>query len=433
MKIKSYLKAGKILKFLNLSMLLFGMGYYIAENYIKWNVHPEVTINTESISSRNIPFPAVTICPPLIVPTKFLNMSKFYSSSRSNARVKGQDLSLVTASVQVCHDSLGLLISPELNFDNFDQNTVKILNLTSPQLHETFYQCELFPCEDCTKLFIRTLTDDGYCFTFNMLGYHSIFNGNLSADFDSYKRKGIPKSYNVGNGIFHDDEKDPEPSNWTLDNGYKNTNDFSQPQRAMKTELKVITIIENKEIPNFCEARRNGYKIILHPPNEIPTVLHPVNYVQLKNYKKFSITADIKSVDESLQQFHPEERQCYFEHERNLRFFKSYSQVKCEYECMINFTMQECECVKFSMPRTNDMKICDDSKIRCLLIIFKDWPENFSKKLNGNVDEKSKFPCNCMPTCNQINYRIVGERMFEINEQNSRILNLYLKLENKNG
>lgn len=46
----------------------------------------------------------------------------------------------------------------------------------------------------------------------------------------------------------------------------------------------------------------------------------------------------------------PNRRQCYFDDERDLRYFKSYSQSNCQTECLANYTMARCGCVKFWMP-----------------------------------------------------------------------------------
>lgn len=43
-------------------------------------------------------------------------------------------------------------------------------------------------------------------------------------------------------------------------------------------------------------------------------------------------------------------RQCFFDTERQLRFFKIYTQRNCELECLANFTVKTCGCAKFSMP-----------------------------------------------------------------------------------
>lgn len=40
----------------------------------------------------------------------------------------------------------------------------------------------------------------------------------------------------------------------------------------------------------------------------------------------------------------------FFSTERQLRFFRTYTQYNCEAECLANFTQIQCGCVKFSMP-----------------------------------------------------------------------------------
>lgn len=46
----------------------------------------------------------------------------------------------------------------------------------------------------------------------------------------------------------------------------------------------------------------------------------------------------------------PEERRCYFETERQLKFFKRYSKTNCEVECLTNKTIDTCGCSLYWMP-----------------------------------------------------------------------------------
>ncbi len=43
-------------------------------------------------------------------------------------------------------------------------------------------------------------------------------------------------------------------------------------------------------------------------------------------------------------------RQCYFETERHLTFFKAYTQRNCELECVAKNIIQKCKCSPFFMP-----------------------------------------------------------------------------------
>lgn len=46
----------------------------------------------------------------------------------------------------------------------------------------------------------------------------------------------------------------------------------------------------------------------------------------------------------------PEERKCYFEGERQLDFFKTYSKGNCEVECLAKQTVEKCGCALYWMP-----------------------------------------------------------------------------------
>jgi amiloride-sensitive sodium channel len=101
-----------------------------------------------------------------------------------------------------------------------------------------------------------------------------------------------------------------------------------------------------------------------------------------------------------LRKFSPQIRECYFESERKLKFFKSYTKAHCDYECMTNYTLKVCGCVKFSMPRTFTTPVCDLDKVECFKNVIKNWPT-----WNNETIE-----CNCYPPCSNINYKIESLR-----------------------
>lgn len=420
-----------------LCLLLTCFGFYVSQDYRKYNIEPEITISTDYIRSDDIPYPAVTICSPLLIKNEFMNVSKYFTKNRG-VRITTTDRGYLTAAVHACFDRIGSFLQPDLNFDDFDQRTSEILDATSPTIREMFYDCSIEGAENCTELFIRPLTDDGYCFTFNMLGYHSVFNGNISKYFDSYKRKWIPKTWkfdeNRRDRKFHDDENVPEPPLWTLQDGYLTNESSTQPLRAKRAKLNLLTAIKDVDIPNLCEARRHGYKVILHLPNEIPTIFHSETYFQLKSLKAMAISAEVIKYDETLRRLSPDQRGCYFNDERKLRFFKFYTQRNCEYECMTNYTLKTCGCVKFSMPRDMMTKVCGDMDIYCYHGLITEWPEIIRTSPNEFEGEEAfKFPCNCIQSCTQLNYKVVSERSFEMNEQNSGQLIFLGSLMSNNG
>lgn len=399
----------KVLWMLVLCASFFGLGFYVNECYIKLRQTPEILVNEKLINSRNIPFPAITICSPLIIKSEFLNMSKFREEFKERKHGDDENLAIMASSAQVCLGEI-LYLGNKLKNESLNENVFKNLNDYSPRIDDTFKECKISGYDGCKRLFIRSLTEMGICFTFNMLGYHSIFRGNISNDFYIYKRKNITKVWKDDAKIeYYDDKNNPEPPKWSLEDGYSNDDNFIQPLRATGMQfLQMIAKLKNDEISSTCENRYNTYRVVFHLPNEVPTRIHPHTYHEIDHFKYMRISADIKKLDKSIYNFSLQQRGCYLRRERQLRFFKSYTKFNCENECMANFTLKQCGCVKYSMPRSDDMKICQYNSIACWRSVTFGWPNNYY------MDERNKkifpdFPCNCLPSCMQINYRLINE------------------------
>lgn len=91
-------------------------------------------------------------------------------------------------------------------------------------------------------------------------------------------------------------------------------------------------------------------KFMLHSPDEMP---------RLNNFFRIPMGKDVKvlikpqmvTTSDKLKNFNPKRRQCVYENERKLRYFKTYTQNHCDMECTANFTYWRCGCVKFWLPR----------------------------------------------------------------------------------
>ncbi|XP_055607832.1 sodium channel protein Nach-like [Uranotaenia lowii] len=94
-----------------------------------------------------------------------------------------------------------------------------------------------------------------------------------------------------------------------------------------------------------------------------------------------------------------QDRQCFFENERYLRFFRIYNQHNCIQECMVNFTYNLCGCVKFSMPRSADMRECDASEIGC-------YSGAYLKMYAQQIGKNISNPCGCLPACMSLSYDV---------------------------
>lgn len=152
------------------------------------------------------------------------------------------------------------------------------------------------------------------------------------------------------------------PSNWKMESGYKSeietTNQY--PYRVFGTgkqaSVHVILRVLNDDIENgLCSGAVNGFKITFHPPNEVPQISK--KYIQISPGKQilFKINPSLIISLANIHKYSPVARQCYFQTERKLRFFNGYTQRSCELECMANFTLAECGCVRFFMPSKNNI------------------------------------------------------------------------------
>lgn len=72
--------------------------------------------------------------------------------------------------------------------------------------------------------------------------------------------------------------------------------------------------------------------------------------VPLWENTQISIKPNMITTSEGLRKYPHDQRQCFFSSERQLRFYRNYTQNNCEAECLSNYTKIECGCVVFSMP-----------------------------------------------------------------------------------
>ena len=99
----------------------------------------------------------------------------------------------------------------------------------------------------------------------------------------------------------------------------------------------------------------------------------------------FSIILKSYRADDALRSFSPHLRNCYFEGEKPLKYFKTYSKAMCQYECDANQSLKLCGCAKFSMPRGKDTPICTLDDLRC-------------------SEYLTRGQCDCLPPCYDFRY-----------------------------
>ena len=382
----------KLSRFIIYFLLACALGYQVYQLNDKLKI-----FSTESsIQSTEIPFPGVTVCPPFVMERKTFNAENLRQ-------------------INITEDELVYALLPTCQNPNrrskymTDVKLVDILLKISPDFEDSVYECRINDFsmffQDCEKLLVKSVTDYGICYTFNMLGHNLVFNQEISSDFDTFKRTKIGISWNLHEMNDTRYGNDTEPQTWSLDTGYINEDEHIQPVRASKLTTFLLKTKSTHD-KSLCADRDRNYKMILHLPNELPQITYEAIDIPLEKEQSVMITAEVTGIEESMWDLSPKTRGCYLEGEKQLKFFKSYTKANCEYECMTNFVNLTCGCVKFSMPRTKDMKVCMYYNYGCVNNIVKIFPRSYYMD-SENKKNFPDYPCGCLPSCTEIKYKVI--------------------------
>lgn len=171
--------------------------------------------------------------------------------------------------------------------------------------------------------------------------------------------------------------------------------------------------INETDMNDLCYIHKGSFMVVYHFPNEIPTIMHHVDNLRFGKEFNIKISAKTYKASEDLRRFTPDNRDCFFEGERKLKYFKTYTKYLCETECLTNFSLRSCGCTHFSYPHMENEKVCGLSEDECFLNAYYNWPE---------MDEMSigtAMPCNCLPTCSNIDYSFNDMQVLDLNEKSS--------------
>jgi amiloride-sensitive sodium channel len=339
-----------------------GLILNIKTAYTKWNVEPTIALLIRQRNFRDFPFPSTTVCSSLLPRKK----SKLIEDKNNYQNLFEH----------ICQPPQLLANTSDRNIT---ENIVSLLRANNGDKKKYLFcvKNDIYSCNSSV-----VLTEFGFCDTFNILSFNEIFNaGTVSDDF-----KISDTSYRTA-------------SEWSLENGYiKNASMNSFPVRAERlTDINYgyQDYVENFKL-KFCHEIGEGYRIFFHLPNEIPTPFHQSEYIPLGDRKLFIVTATSYKTNENLRKFDPKIRECYFKDEKKLKFFQTYTKSLCDYECLTNYTLKLCGCVKFSMPHNESTKICNLNDGICLFKA-KQW-------ISQNND--TKIPCDCYPSCSNLKYSV---------------------------
>lgn len=107
--------------------------------------------------------------------------------------------------------------------------------------------------------------------------------------------------------------------------------------------LALLLLVINLLLLHFAQ-------IIIHTPVEVPTTIN--GYIRIPSNQEtvIMLKPNMLKTNNGLRTYAPIGRQCYYETERYLRFFRVYTQRNCEMECITNYTVTKCGCSAFYLP-----------------------------------------------------------------------------------
>lgn len=150
----------------------------------------------------------------------------------------------------------------------------------------------------------------------------------------------------------------PPPSNWNKDSGlYEQGHKYAKyPYHVHgsgeRSSFIVVLKALKSDLDYVCSGGGQGYIVAVHPPHEGPQMYKRYFYVPLQQTVLLSVDPHLMKMVREVRQHDLSERQCYLDGERQLRFYRQYTVHNCRMECLSNFTLAQCGCVKFAMPRT---------------------------------------------------------------------------------
>ncbi|XP_055308679.1 pickpocket protein 28-like isoform X2 [Sitodiplosis mosellana] len=340
-------------------------------------------------NDRIIPFPTVTICPETKTVRSKLDVTR---AVKTSANLSAIEITRINALAHICPR-----LSDSIEYtDNLTTDAIyDTIQDIAPRMIQSEMRCVWqVQWKKCSKLFVPTLTEEGLCFAFNALNVHDIYT-------DDFTFRLAPEMMNMNNN-------DLNVSGWTLDSGYANESagDNYPFQSAQLEEVNrlILTVASFRSDMDYqCRGIDQGHKLFLTTPGETLTPSRKYVRLPILTLNMVEIIPSVITATEVVRDFEPHQRKCFYSFDRPLRFFKIYTKINCEEECLANFTRIECGCVKFSSPRDKHTKICGGASVKCYKLA--------KRKLFTSSNGKAFYDkCNCLPSCTYVGYDAVISR-----------------------
>lgn len=372
--------------------LCFG---FIFKAWWRWTTSPVIiTFADEATPISNIPFPTLTICNDLMVNTTVFNYTYFTDKLTNESDYKNADLDLETIRKMHSLSNFCYLTPYHLHnytkYKNFriDRSTMlPYLKRVAPNLQAFINsgRCHLAittHAVPCQELLIPTLTDCGYCYTFNQMSSKDIYNTDkLSDDFpqiNGFKTTVLQLTDYTGN-------ENTKSLNLTYP--------YQIGRSGKGLEIRLSLPENDIEKDLWCSSVIEGFKIQIHSGDEIPRMRERFYHIPFDHDMRIFVRPNLMVTSPNLiKNYNPKQRKCIDKNEHNLLFFQKYTQRNCLLDVLAIRMAKECGCVQFWMPRHNDTNICFSyDNFKCVEFVENDI---YTANLTSS----------CLPVCDSITY-----------------------------
>ncbi|KAK4879622.1 hypothetical protein RN001_007768 [Aquatica leii] len=345
--------------------------YFISNIYTKYDRSPIIiSLNPKPTPISVLPFPAITICS--------MNQAK-----------KQEAFSIIESGTEVEKMLLDDYCNSNSSFTNLTlasdeatkwETVQKFILRVNPSCQEMLKVCLWRQDERlCERLFNSALTDDGLCCTFNALPQDFIFK-------NARELAGLNLSF------------PPEVDDWDPETGYsQNASIEALPWRATGagSHLGLSIVLDAQINSYYCSSSTGvGFKILLHNPIETPKMADFALLIAPGLEARVVIQPKIYDASQTIRSIDIKKRMCYFSNERDLQFYRTYTQLNCKLECQANYTLRVCGCVPFYLPKNRFKKICNKRQEHCISI---------AKEIM-EIPNQNGSNCNCLPACFELGF-----------------------------
>ncbi|XP_064212989.1 pickpocket protein 28 isoform X2 [Tribolium castaneum] len=344
--------------------------YYISNIFDKWNSNPVlVAFNPTDATFNQIPFPSITICS--------MNQIKRVEAERILSEQNPVERQLLNDYCNFNNNSLETAVQSP-NWETVQNFLIRVGQTCSDSIKSCIWQNDNISCEE---YFNNDLTDEGLCCSFNRLPAENIFK---NPDDYTYLNHTFPKR------IY----------DWSPEKGFKDDNDGDMGTIPIRpsgsgTHLGLSIVVDAQTDNYFCSSTNSiGFKIVLSNPIETPKIQDYGFLVSPGVEARYVIQPEIREATRSLRSVDVGKRQCFFQDERPLRYFRSYTKRNCRLECQSNHTLRKCGCIPYYLPKNKKVLDCGKRDEKCASQAKEDM-----ELIYGNGSS-----CNCLASCYEMNF-----------------------------